>query len=88
MRPLIVAVLVLFGLLAIATMVGAFMSFLTGRADELPQWNGLTYLIFCAKEGAMFGTMCAVPIAVLTFVVVWLAGNSPAQPPSRRRDEP
>ena len=67
------AVFVWFFLIALASIFGGFMSFFTGKAEELPKWNGWSYLFFSAKAGAMMGAILTLPIALITFVVSCLA---------------
>jgi hypothetical protein len=52
---------------------GASMSLFTGRAEELPKWNGFDYMLFCAREGAMLGTVAALPLAATAFMFAWIA---------------
>jgi hypothetical protein len=52
-----------------AAILGGLSSFYTGRAEELPKWNGWAYLIFSVKEGAMFGALVTWPLALVVFVV-------------------
>ena len=73
LRSLGLAVLVWCFFIALATAFGGVMSFGTGKAEELPKWNGWFYLCFCAKEGAIFGTILTWPLALIAFVVSWLA---------------
>lgn len=70
MRSLTLAARIYFGLILLAAFGGALSSFFTGKARDLPQWNGWSYLIFCVKEFAFFGAMMAFPIFILTLVVL------------------
>ena len=44
-----------------------------GKAEELPKWNGWSYLFFCAKEFAMMGAILTLPIAVIIALVLLAA---------------
>jgi hypothetical protein len=78
MRPILIAIVVWMGLIGAAAAFGGFMSLYTGKASELPKWNGWSYLIFCAEQGAMFGAVLTWPIALVVFFV--------ARVGSRQRD--
>lgn len=70
-RPLVFATIAWLGLIAAATALGGFSSLFTGKVTELPKWNGWSYLVFCAREGAMLGTVLALPLALITFLFAW-----------------
>jgi hypothetical protein len=53
-------------------MFGAVMSLFTGKADDLPQWNGVSYMVFCAKEGFLFGAIVAFPVALICCFILLL----------------
>lgn len=72
MRPLAVAATVWFSLTIIAAICGGVLSMFTGKAGNLPQWNGWPYFIFCTKEGMLFGQLIAFPAAILALVVAWI----------------
>jgi len=63
---LLVALVVL---IMIGAILGALLSFYTGHTSELPKYNGLEYLIFCAKIGALgaliFGFIPSIFITVI-----------------------
>lgn len=76
MRHLRIAIFVWLGLIAAAAAFGCFMSLYTGKASELPTWNGWAYLVFCAQEGATFGAILTWPIALFVWLLAW-AGSRP-----------
>jgi hypothetical protein len=45
----------------------------TGKASELPKWNGLDYFLFCGKEFAMLAGAISLPFAVMFFIFLWWA---------------
>ena len=71
-QPAIVSAAVWCCCIGLAAMFGGILSFFTGKADELPKWNGWSYLAFSLKEGAMFGVILAWPFAMIAFVVSYL----------------
>jgi hypothetical protein len=73
LRPTTIAISVWLSLTAAATALGGFASLYTGKASDLPQWNGWSYLLFCAREGAMVGGTLALPIALVVFLFLWFA---------------
>jgi hypothetical protein len=71
--PITVAAAVWLSLTALATVIGGCGSLYTGKAADIPQWNGWSYLLFCAREGAMLGGVLALPVALAVFVFLWIA---------------
>jgi hypothetical protein len=69
MRALGIAIVAWIGLLFAGAVVGGFASSFTGYASELLKWNGWSYVMFCAQEGAMFGAVLTWPIALIVFLV-------------------
>jgi hypothetical protein len=55
--------------IAAAAITGGLASFWTGRTEELPKWNGWSYLVFCGKEGAILGAILTWPLALFVLVV-------------------
>ena len=51
------------------------MSFYTGKAEELPKWNGWPYLVFSVKEFAVMGVIVTWPLAVIIAFVILVASN-------------
>jgi len=80
LRPVVVALLVWCCLIFLASALGALLSFYTGKAAELPKWNGWSYLVFSAKEFAMMGAILSSPFAVIAFVVSLLASRRSKTP--------
>jgi hypothetical protein len=70
MRSLGIAVIVGTVLVTAAAFVGGVLSLFTGKATDLPQWNGWPYFFFCAREGAIFGAIVALPIAGVAFILL------------------
>jgi hypothetical protein len=73
-----------FVFILLASAFGGLTSFFTGKAAELPKWNGLHYLLFCAKEGAMMGVIVTWPCGVIAFVVSYFASATTKERQSRR----
>ena len=63
------AFLVWLALVGVSATFGGLTSLFTGDSKQLPTWNGWSYFLFCAKEGAMFGAILTWPIALIAFVV-------------------
>jgi hypothetical protein len=53
--------------------LGGVASTYTGKASELPKWNGLDYFLFCGKEFAMLAGAISLPFAVMFFIFLWWA---------------
>jgi len=70
------AILVWCCFIVLASALGGFLSFYTGKAEELPKWNGWSYLIFSAKEGAMFGAILTWPLAIIALVFSFFSSGS------------
>ena len=50
----------------------AVSSLYTGNAEDLPQWNGWDYFVFCAMEGATLGIILGAAITPVAFLGVLL----------------
>ena len=75
-RSVIVASAVWCCFIGLAAMFGGILSLFTGKADELPTWNGWSYLAFSVKEGTMFGVILTWPFALIAFVLSYIASRS------------
>ena len=62
-------------LVGLAAILGARLSYYTGRAHEIPKWNGWSYLIFSVKEFALIGAILALPFAMITFAISYLVSR-------------
>ncbi len=80
LRSVITALLVWCCFIFLASALGAFLSFYTGKAAELPNWNGWSYLMFSAKEGAMFGAILSWPLAIIALILSLLASRRSRTP--------
>jgi hypothetical protein len=77
LRPITLAVAVWLAFILLASLCGALMSFYTGKAADLPKWNGWSYLLFSAEEFAMFAAMLTWPISLVVFAVSVIRANRP-----------
>lgn len=73
-------------LIVLASILGAVASCYTGKASELPKWNGWQYLLFSAKEFAKFGAVLSGPVAVAAFGFAALRRSELPVPPSDLED--
>jgi hypothetical protein len=73
MRALLISIAVWFDLILVGATWGGLGSFYTGKASELPKWNGWNYFWFAAKEGAIISSILSFPIAVIAFLIIWSA---------------
>ena len=69
-RFAVVTVLIWGLFITCATVFGATTSFYTGKAEELPKWNGWSYLFFSAREFAVMGVILTWPIAMTIGLIV------------------
>lgn len=64
-----VTLLFLFG----GAVLGAYLSFYTGKQSELPKWNGWNYLWFSIREFAMISAVISIPFACIVFLAGFAA---------------
>lgn len=69
MRSLWMTLSVWLALAACGACLGGVLSCYTGKAGDLPQWNGWDYFLFCMREWFAFGAIFTIPIAVAVFLV-------------------
>jgi hypothetical protein len=83
-----------FVIAAVATVIGALLSFGTGDSNELPQWNGMEYLVFMSLGGALAGALVGMPFALIVLIASLLTAHSDggalqsAKPPLQERHPP
>jgi hypothetical protein len=71
-KPLIMAATTWFIQVGLAVLLGAIASLYTGRAEELPNWNGWSYMFFSARDFAMVGMVVALPMTLIVLCLTWL----------------
>lgn len=62
--------------IGLAAILGGILSFCTGYTEEIPKWNGWSYLIFSMKEGAMLGIVLTCPAALIVFFISYFSTRS------------
>ena len=80
LRSVVISMCVWVFFILLASAFGGLSSFYTGKAGEIPKWNGLSYFLFSAKEGAMMGAILTCPCAAIAFVVSYFASGTTKGP--------